>query len=200
LDFLDVNDFDRLGQTCESIEKSGGLLVPSCLVADDDMEAAIEMSRQQMKQQETDTDLEEALRRSREEVNNDTAGIEHDVAAVDLAGNNDADLKRALELSMASTDGKKKQAETVDLTDLTDPRTSNFARKNKPASDSSPEIISLYDDSDEEEEEESKKRRVESPGQLKAKKAKTQSPPKEDDRDVKRQLAAEAALKRLQPH
>ncbi|KAL3894559.1 MAG: hypothetical protein SGARI_007702 [Bacillariaceae sp.] len=180
---MDEETFDRCGHAFQSVKKFDGFAGASSHAGDDDMQAAIEMSRRQFEQQQNDRDSEAALRRSREE-----SSKQHHKTTVDLIGDEDADLKRAMEMSLAST--KQQPPETVDLTDLTGPSNNN---QKKPAA---VEVIMLDDSDDEEEkkEEENKKRPAESPSPSK-KKAKTNEL---ENREMKRKLAAEAALKRLE--
>ncbi|KAL3931290.1 MAG: hypothetical protein SGARI_004246 [Bacillariaceae sp.] len=207
---LDADAFGRCGQTYETVDTSSFAAgMGASAKADGDMQAAIEMSRRQHEQNQNDKDLEEALRRSREEAGGASNAFEDSKpAAIDLAAE-DVDLKRALELSMTTSSGAagKNPAEMVDLT-RPEPTTNTNANKKKPATVSNPEIIILDDDDDAEEKKEeetpkssSMKRPSESPcpsSKRKAKK-KNKSPAKvDDDRELKRKLAAEAAMKRFQ--
>ncbi|KAL3911545.1 MAG: hypothetical protein SGARI_001597, partial [Bacillariaceae sp.] len=64
LDSMDADTFDRCGHAFDSVKKFDGFAGASSHAGDDDMQAAIEMSRRQFEQQQNDTDLEAALRQS----------------------------------------------------------------------------------------------------------------------------------------
>jgi hypothetical protein len=101
----------------------------------------------------------------------------------------DQELKRAIELSMKEEIGRKKKHQVVDLTDSVPSAKSPSEKKRKV--EHTPEVVDLIDDEEDEVVE------VVSTGDTnkevddERKKAAT-------DREMKRKLAAEAALKRLE--
>jgi hypothetical protein len=146
---------------------------------DDNLPEVIEMSRQ--KQHGIDADLEEALRRSRQDVV--VKGDENSKIIASVTNQDDLELQRAIELSMREETGKRTHiSRMVDLTDCpSDALSSSPVKKRK--TEHEPEMVILMDDDQDVRDDH---------GQVDPTETAV------DDRVTKRKKAAEAALKRMQ--